>query len=153
MPATFNLELARGRTVALDTICATDDDLDMSRTDDDTLVDGTFWGSLKIVHDFNADAPKHAVDFTGTRLTHDLPNDFFLDSRTIGKLKIATKPTTARCTLTITAPTMQFLDVFVELAAMWTWGCTYPQAEPLGDGKVKVCSFSFPLSLSSRSSA
>lgn len=137
MPATFNLELARGRTVALDTICATDDDLDMSRTEDGTLVDGLFWGSLRITHDFDSDAPKHTVDFTGTRLTHDLPNDFFLDSRTIGKLKIATKPTTARCTLTITAPSMQFLDVFVELAPMWTWGCTYPQAEPVGEGKVK----------------
>lgn len=42
MPATFNLELMPGRTVALDTICAADDDLDMSRTDDGTLVGKSF---------------------------------------------------------------------------------------------------------------
>ena len=37
MPATFNLELTPGRTVALETICESDD-LDMSRTEDGTLV-------------------------------------------------------------------------------------------------------------------
>lgn len=136
MPATFNLELQPGRTVALDTICAADDELDMSRTEDDTLVDGNFWGVLKITHDF--DAEKHTVDFSGTRLTNDLPKDFFLDQRTIGKLLIATKPTTARCNLTIRAPAVQYVDVNITLANMWSWGCTYPPAEPIGDGKVKV---------------
>jgi hypothetical protein len=65
MPATFNLELGRGRTVALDTVCAADDDLDMSRTEDGTLVDGNFWGVLKIIHE----GDNHSIDFTGTRLT------------------------------------------------------------------------------------
>ena len=37
MPATFNLELTPGRTVAIDTICDSGD-LDMSRTEDGTLV-------------------------------------------------------------------------------------------------------------------
>lgn len=134
MPATFNLELQPGRTVALDTICAADDELDMSRTEDGTLVDGNFWGVLKIVHEGDT----HAVDFSGTRLTNEIPKDFFLDQRTINKLLIATKPTTARCSLTIRCPAMQYVDVNISLANMWTWGCTYPPAEHAGDGKVKV---------------
>lgn len=134
MPATFNLELQPGRTVALDTVCASDDDLDMSRTEDGTRVDGNFWGVLKIVHEGDT----HQVDFSGTRLTADIGKDYFLDQRTISKLLIATKPTTARCNLTIRCPAMQYVDLNISLANLWSWGVTYPQAEPVADGKVKV---------------
>jgi hypothetical protein len=139
MPATFNLELQPGRTVALDTICAADDELDMSRTEDGTLVDGKFWGVLKITHE----GETHQVDFSGTRLTADMPKDYFFDQRTISKLLIATKPTTARCNLTIRCPAMQYVDLNISLAGMWSWGVTYPQAESVADGKVKVSRIRF----------
>lgn len=103
------------------------------------LTDGNFWGVLKITHDFDKD--NHSIDFSGTRLTKDMPKDFFLDQRTISKLLIATKPTTARCSLTIRSPGMQYVDLNISLANMWTWGVTYPQAENVGEGRVKVCSF------------
>lgn len=101
------------------------------------MTDGNFWGVLKITHDFEKE--NHNIDFSGTRLTQDMPKDFFLDQRTISKLLIATKPTTARCSLTIRSPGMQYVDLNISLASMWKWGVTYPQAETVGEGKVKVC--------------
>ena len=141
MPATFNLELAPGRTVALDTTCAADDDLDMSRTEDGTLVDGNFWGVLKIVHDND----NHSIDFSGTRLTTGeggavIPKDFFFDQRTVSKLVIATKPTTAKCTLTMRSPGVQYVDVNLGLAPMWNWGVTYPPADNVDERKMTVSS-------------
>lgn len=111
-------------------ICLLMSPLNTSRTD------GSFWGVLKLTHDFAGD--NHLIDFSGTRLTQDLSKDFFLDQRTIAKLLVATKPTTAKCTLTIRSPSMQYVDVNIELASMWSLGVTYPQAEPVDDKKVKV---------------
>ncbi|KAF8319279.1 hypothetical protein DL93DRAFT_2074854 [Clavulina sp. PMI_390] len=135
MPASFALELAPNRTVVLDTVCATDEDFDMAHTDDGTVVDGAFWGVMKIKHDYDKD--EHTVDFTGTRLTNGLTRDFFLDRRTISKLQIAVKPTSARCTLTVRAPAVSLATIEIEISNMWSWGFTYPQAEPVSDGKVK----------------
>lgn len=139
MPATFNLELTPGRTVALETNCESDD-LDMSRTDDGTLVDGSFWGVLKITHQEDT----HSIDFSGTRLDATsatgpiLPNEFLFDSRMMAKLMtVAARPTTAKCSLTIIAPSQQYCDVNIGLTPMWRFGITYPTAEPVGDNKVK----------------
>lgn len=64
MPATFNLELVPGQTVALDTTISSDE-LDMARMEDGTTVDGIFWGKLEIVH--NGD--EHNMEFSGTRIS------------------------------------------------------------------------------------
>ena len=140
MPATFNLELTPGRTVALETNCESDD-LDMSRTDDGTVVDGSFWGVLKITHQED----NHSIDFSGTQLGAasatgpTLPNEFLFDSRMMAKLlTVAARPTTAKCSLTIIAPSQQYCDVNIGLTPMWRFGITYPTAEPVGDNKVKV---------------
>jgi len=132
MPATFNLELTPGRTVALETICDSGD-LDMSRTQGGTLVDGNFWGVLKIVHKDET----HSMDFNGTKLTSHIPNEFFLDQRTISKLVVATKPTIAKCTLTIVAPKEQSCELVVSLAQTWSFGMAYPMTEKQGPRKLK----------------
>ncbi|KAF8309959.1 uncharacterized protein EI90DRAFT_3209294, partial [Cantharellus anzutake] len=139
MPATFNLELTPGRTVALETNCESDD-LDMSRTEDGMLVEGSFWGVLKIIHQDD----NHSMDFSGTRLgiasatAPVIPNELFFDSRVMAKLMMAAaRPTTAKCALTILAPSQQYCDVNISLAPMWRFGTTYPTAEPAGDRKIK----------------
>jgi hypothetical protein len=133
MPAAFNLELSPGQMVALDTTCASDD-LDMSRTEDGTLVDGNFWGCLKIVHD----GDNHQMDFKGTRLVDQaIPSDFWFDSRTLNKLIVATRPTTAKCHLHIMSPVQQYCDVTLKLAPMWRLGMTWPPAEMHADNNAK----------------
>ncbi|KAG8972421.1 hypothetical protein FRB90_010226, partial [Tulasnella sp. 427] len=88
MPCEFDLELSPGHRVALGTICNSED-LDMSRAEDGTLVDGAFWGCLKITHTEG----EHAMEFRGTRLSPSppttstslslpLPTDLVMDHRT-----------------------------------------------------------------------
>jgi len=134
MPASFNLELSPGQMVALDTTCSTED-LDMSRMEDGTLVDGSFWGCLKIVHDQDT----HQMDFTGTRLNEhqDLPADFWFDSRVVNKLVVAAKPTTAKCHISIYSPEKQYVDLTLNFSPMWKIGLMLPSAEIQSDSRAK----------------
>ncbi|KAK0450926.1 hypothetical protein EV421DRAFT_1888716 [Armillaria borealis] len=96
MPATFNLELMPGQHVALDTTVASDE-LDMARMEDGTTVDGMFWGKLDIVHQGDT----HKMEFSGTRLQNEqYTPEFMFDSR----------PTTARCHLSLLTPEVQYCD-------------------------------------------
>jgi hypothetical protein len=132
MPATFNLELAPGQIIGLETNC-TSDDLDMSRTDDGTLVAGMFWGKLEIIHNENT----HQMEFTGTRKDEALPNEFFFDQRVMTRLAVAAKPTTARCCVYMSSPEIQYADIILSLHSLWKFGATYPFAETISDHKVK----------------
>lgn len=135
MPATFNLELAPGQVVAIDTICESDE-LDMSRTEDGTVVGGMFMGKLDIVHDHVAKV--HKMEFTGTRLKEEeYPSDFFFDSRTLGKLTVAAKPSVAKCNLSILSPQQQYCDVTLQFSPFWKLGTTWPPAEQLSPDKAK----------------
>ncbi|OCH94944.1 hypothetical protein OBBRIDRAFT_746359 [Obba rivulosa] len=132
MPATFNLELNPGQHVALDTTI-TSDELDMARMEDDTTVDGVFWGKLAIVHDGDT----HNMEFTGTRIVQDVSPDMIVDSRVISKLAVAAKPATAKCHLSVYAPSQQYCDITLQFSPHWKLGITWPPAEPLSDNKVK----------------
>ena len=133
MPATFNLELAPNLTVALDTTCSTDD-LDMSKTEDGTTVDGQFWGKLDIVHDGDT----HKMEFSGTRMKNEnLPSEFFFDQRVMSKLAVAARPTTARCHISVLSPSQQYCDVNLAFSPYWKLGVTWPPAEQVSDNKVK----------------
>src|ERR1700722_2616377 len=133
MPATFNLELVPGQHVALDTTIASDE-LDMARMEDGTMVDGMFWGKLDIVHSGDT----HKMEFTGTRLVNqEYSPDFMFDSRVMTKLAVAAKPTTAKCHLSILAPTSQYCDVVLSPSNLWTLGVTWPPAEYVAENKVK----------------
>lgn len=133
MPATFNLELVPGQHVALDTTVSSDE-LDMARMEDGTMVDGLFWGKLNIVHD----GDKHEMEFSGTRLQSDeYTPEFMFDSRVMTKLSIAAKPTTAKCHLSILAPSQQYCDVVLTLSPLWKLQIAWPPAEAIAENKVK----------------
>lgn len=133
MPGTFNLELVPGQHVALDTTI-TSDELDMARMEDGTTVDGMFWGKLDIVHQ----GETHKMEFSGTRLIGDqMTPDFMFDSRVVAKLAVATKPTTARCQLSLLTPEVQYCDVVLTFSTLWKLGITWPPAEKLAENKVK----------------
>lgn len=132
MPATFQLELAPGMTIALDTTVSSDE-LDMARMEDGTMVEGQFWGKLDIVH--NGDT--HKMDFTGTRLVADVPTDLLVDQRVISKLAQVSKPAVAKCHLSVLSPTQQYCDVVLMFSELWNVGNTFPQAERVEDRKVK----------------
>ncbi|PSR74100.1 hypothetical protein PHLCEN_2v10056 [Hermanssonia centrifuga] len=133
MPATFNLELAPGQLVALDTTISSDE-LDMARMEDGTTVDGLFWGKLSIVHQ----GDDHSMEFSGTRiLNEDVSPDLLVDSRVMTKLAVASKPPTARCHLSVLAPTSQYCDITLSFSSYWKLGNAWPNPESLGDNKVK----------------
>ncbi|KAK7446388.1 hypothetical protein VKT23_004240 [Stygiomarasmius scandens] len=134
MDATFNLELVPGQHVELETT-VTSDELDMARMEDGTTVDGMFWGKLNIVHSGDT----HKMEFSGTRIVNQIENnpDVTFDSRVVAKLAVASKPTTAKCHLSILAPTLTYCDVILVLSPYWKLGTTWPQAEDLGDNKYK----------------
>ncbi|KAG5728012.1 hypothetical protein E4T56_gene19379 [Termitomyces sp. T112] len=134
MPGTFNLELTQGQHVALD-VNINSDELDMARMEDGTMVDGMFWGKLDIVHT----GDDHHLEFTGTRLpdNDNYKGGFKVDSRVMTKLAVATKPVTAKCHLTILAPSVQYCDVILSFSALWQPGVTWPPAEKVEDNKVK----------------
>jgi len=135
MPAVFNLELAPGKFVAIDTICESDE-LDMSRTEDGTVVAGMFMGKLDIVHDHAAG--NHRMEFTGSRLKdEEYSPDFFFDSRTMGKLVIAARPSVAKCYLSVMSPDQQYCDVTLTLSPFWKLGRTWPPVEPVDANKSK----------------
>lgn len=134
MPATFNLELNPGQFVALDTTISSDE-LDMARMDDGTTVDGQFWGKLNIVHQGDT----HQMEFSGTRIVNEeeVSPDLLVDAKVITKLAAAAKPATAKCHLSILAPSSQYCDVTLSCTSLWKLGMTWPTAEPLGENKVK----------------
>lgn len=134
MPATFNLELAPGQLVALDTTISSDE-LDMARMEDGTTVDGQFWGKLNIVHQGDT----HTMEFSGTRIVNeeDISPDLLVDARLISKLALAAKPSTAKCHLSVFAPTSQYSDITLQFSPLWKLGLTWPTAEPIGENKVK----------------
>lgn len=133
MPATFNLELTPGQTVALDTTVASDE-LDMARMEDGTTVDGIFWGKLHIIHD----GDNHSMEFSGTRLPNDeSAQDLVVDTRVISRLAEAAKPPTAKCHLSIIPPAKQYCDVVLTSSPYWKLGMTWPPAETIEENKVK----------------
>lgn len=134
MSGAFNLELMPGTHVALDTTITSIDELDMARMEDGTMVDGSFWGKLDIVHDGDT----HKLEFSGTRLANqDMSPEFLVDSRVMTKLAVATKPTTAKCHLSILTPAVQYCDVILTFSPLWKQGVTWPPAEVVEDNKVK----------------
>nr|GAT53192.1 predicted protein [Mycena chlorophos] len=134
MPATFNLELVPGQHVALD-VMVNSDELDMARMEDGTMVDGMFWGKLDIVHQ----GDNHKMEFSGTRLANDAnyTPDFLFDSRVMTKLAVAAKPTTAKCSLSVLSPAVQYCDIMLTFSPLWKIGTTWPPAETLSENKVK----------------
>lgn len=133
MDGIFNLELEKGKTVGLDVLLSSDD-LDMSRMEDGTTVDGAFWGKLDIVHDGDT----HKMEFSGTRLPDQSYNpDLFVDQRVLSKLTVAAKPTTAKCVLSILAPQQQYCEVNVSFSPAWKIGMTWPPAENVTEDKFK----------------
>jgi len=133
MPATFNLELTPGQHVALDTT-VTSDELDMARMEDGTTVDGMFWGKLGILHSGDT----HKMEFSGTRLANDeYSSEFMFDSRVMTKLAVASKPTTAKCHLSVFSPTLQYCDVTLSFSPLWKLGMTWPPAEAVEDNRYK----------------
>lgn len=134
MDATFNLELTPGQQVALD-VNVVSEELDMARMEDGTVVDGMFWGKLDIVHQGDT----HKMEFSGTRLPpyQEYSPDFLVDSRVITKLAVASKPTTAKCQLTILSPAIQYCDVILTFSTMWKLGINWPPAENLAENKIK----------------
>lgn len=134
MPATFNLELSPGQQIALETTVASADDVDMARMEDGTVVDGMFWGKLSIVHTDNT----HTVDFTGTRMNNpDITPELMIDSKVMGKLASASRPSPAKCHLIILAPIQQYCDVILTVNPLWSLSMTWPPAENVGDHKHK----------------
>ncbi|KAH6918529.1 hypothetical protein BKA70DRAFT_1247452 [Coprinopsis sp. MPI-PUGE-AT-0042] len=135
MPASFSLELSRGQMVALD-VTVTSDELDMARMEDGTTVDGMFWGKLDIVHQGDT----HKMEFSGARLPPDdenLTQEFMIDSRVIAKLPQACKPSTAKCSLSLLAPAVQYCEVTLSFSPLWKIGVTWPPAEQIAENKVK----------------
>ena len=134
MPATFNLELDPGQHVALETTVASADDVDMARMEDGTVVDGLFWGKLSIVHS----GDNHSLEFSGTRMNNpDISPEFMFDSKVMAKLTSATRPSPAKCHLSILAPGQQYCDVFLTVNPLWNLSMTWPPAENVGDQKYK----------------
>jgi len=135
MPAYFSLELNRGQMVALD-VSVVSDELDMARMEDGTTVDGSFWGKLDIVHQGDT----HKMEFSGARIPADdetLTPEFLIDSRVLRKLPMACKPSTAKCSLSLLAPAMQYCEVTLSFSQLWSIGNTWPPAEPIAENKVK----------------
>lgn len=134
MPATFNLELVPGQHIALETTVASADDVDMSRMEDGTVVDGLFWGKLCIVHSGDT----HTLDFTGTRMNNpDITPEFLFDSKVMTKLTSAARPSSAKCHLSILAPAQQYCDVYLTVNPLWNLAMTWPPAENVEDQKYK----------------
>ena len=126
------MELSPGQHVALD-VTITSDELDMSRMDDGTLVDGKFWGKLDIVHSGDT----HTLEFSGTRhLGEDYAPDV-IDSRVMSKLAEVGKPTTARCHLTILTPGQHYCEVVLVFSPLWKLGIAWPPPERLEELKIK----------------
>jgi hypothetical protein len=140
MPGSFNLELMPGQTVALDTIVSAEDEVDMARMDDGTIVDGAFWGKLEIVHSGDT----HKLEFTGTRLPPEMeggpnPAELVTDVRALSKLaSAAARPMTAKCFLSILPPAQQYCDIFLSFSPLWKVGATWPRAEPVPDEENKI---------------
>ena len=133
MDGIFNLELEKNKMVGID-VTINSDELDMARMEDGTTVDGSFWGKLDIVHDGDV----HKMEFSGTRLRDQSYNpDLLVDQRVISKLTVAAKPTTAKCCLSILAPTMQYCEVNVSFSPAWKIGLTWPPAENVTEDKFK----------------
>ncbi|KJA27358.1 hypothetical protein HYPSUDRAFT_35228 [Hypholoma sublateritium FD-334 SS-4] len=132
MPGTFNLELTPGQNVALD-VTINSDELDMSRMEDGTLVDGMFWGKLDIIHSGDT----HTMEFSGTRLPpgHEYNPDMLIDNRVMTKLAVVTKPATAKCVLTILSPAVQYCDVVLTFSPLWKLGTSWPPPETVEEGK------------------
>ncbi|KAF9265414.1 hypothetical protein L218DRAFT_956998 [Marasmius fiardii PR-910] len=134
MPATFNLELAPGQHVALDTMINSDE-LDMARMEDGTTVDGMFWGKLDIVHDGDT----HTMEFSGTRLVNQdqYSPEFMFDSRVMTKLAVAAKPAAAKCNLSILSPVQQYCDVILTFSTYWKLGVCWPNPEVEANNRFK----------------
>ena len=133
MPGFFDLELAPGQHVALD-VTINSDELDMSRMEDGTVVDGKFWGKLDIVHSGDT----HSLEFNGTRLPpgEDYAPDV-IDSRVMSKLAVVTKPATAKCHLTILTPGQHYCEVVLVFSPLWKLGTIWPPPEHLEELKIK----------------
>ncbi|KAK7054844.1 hypothetical protein VNI00_003307 [Paramarasmius palmivorus] len=121
MPATFNLELAPGQHVALDTTINSDE-LDMARMEDGTTVDGIFWGKLDIVHQGDT----HTMEFSGTRLANQPEYSARIHVRF---QTTAAKPTAAKCNLSILSPEQAVTNVILTFSPYWKLGTSWPPAE------------------------
>ncbi|KAF9564604.1 hypothetical protein CPC08DRAFT_660082 [Agrocybe pediades] len=134
MPGTFNLELTPGQNVALD-VTINSDELDMSRMEDGTLVDGIFVGKLEIIHAGDT----HTLEFTGTKIPpgEDYAADLTIDNRVVSKLATVAKSTAARCNLTILSPGSQYCEVVLTFASAWKAGVAWPPPEHVEDQKAK----------------
>lgn len=131
MPGLFNMELAPGQHVALDTVIYSGaEDMDLARMEDGTTVDGVFWGKLNIIHE----GDKHELEFTGTRVPgeYDIPRDYIYNPRLMSKLiTAASAEMVAKCHLSILVPTEVHCEVTLGLSPMWRLHLTWPSYEEL----------------------
>jgi len=134
MPGAFNLELQPGQIVALD-VTINSDELDMARMEDGTVVAGSFWGKLDIVHE----GDNHSLDFTGTKMipTDDISPDMLVDARLLSKLGRASRPPVAKFNLSILTNKASYCDVILTFSPAWKLGVAWPPPEELEPHKVK----------------
>ena len=132
MPGSFELEMAPGQHVILD-VTMTSDELDMSRMEDGTVIDGRFWGKLDIVHSGHT----HTLEFSGTRHIGDDHVPDVIDSRVMSKLAEVAKPTKAKCHLTILTPVQQSCELILSFSHLWKLGVVWPPPEHLEGLKIK----------------
>ncbi len=137
MPCDFDLELSPGNRVALGTICSSED-LDMSRTDDGTLVDGSFWGLLKITHT----AEEHAIEFQGSRVASGSPRSSNTSPSplalpfpgSIAPAVAVRPPSSLKCTVRVNAPKDgATIEIGVCFSPMWSLTNAYPPVEDRED--------------------
>lgn len=131
MDGSFELELEKGKSAAID-VTITSDDLDMAHTEDGTTVDGAYWGKLDVVHDHDRDV--HKLEFSGTRLQNQtLSPNMLVDQRVIKRLAVASKPTFAKCSLVVSWPQREDCVITFSFSPYWKIGCMWPPADSISD--------------------
>lgn len=132
MDGTFNLELEPGKLAALDVLLSSEE-LDMSKHPDGTMVSGKFVGTLDIIHNYEDN--DHRMEFTGTRTQSNA--EINIDAKAVTKLKQASRAPSAKCRLSIYPPETRMVEVVLSTAALWKIGTTYPEADRIGENRVK----------------
>ncbi|KAG8984071.1 hypothetical protein FRB94_007793 [Tulasnella sp. JGI-2019a] len=143
MPCEFDLEISPGRRVALSTVCSSDA-LDMSRSDDGSIVSGKFWGCLKITHDFGASPSPglHEISFTGTHNPSAGPPSISLPIESASMLvedhnAAIKRPSTLKSFIMVKPLKDVYFDLAVGFSPMWRMTGSWPPAEEVEEHKSK----------------
>lgn len=98
----------------------------MSRSEDGTLVDGTFWGYLKITHTED----EHSMEFAGSRMTSP-PSTVANSPQSVTSSMIAPRrPSTLKCAVRVTCPKEDTVEIGVCFSPMWALTGSFPPADP-----------------------